>query len=234
VHRAEVPHDGPTSKADCLNWIVQNILLYEQRSGERFDVFLMHDAEDVVHPYGLKTVNWFVDDVAMIQMPVLSMDRKWTQLVACHYMDEFAEFHTKDLPVRSAILGMTPSAGVATAFHRLAMLALVAEKQGQPFNTDSLTEDYDVGHRLSGGLRRGVQPECSPSGRKNLAPRLRGGCPGASDSRSIDRSGVLSSPRRSHLRSHNRIDHPGRGHACPRTGASGHRGWSHGPSPGAL
>ncbi len=149
VHRAEVPHDGPTSKADCLNWIVQNILLHEERSGETFDAFLMHDAEDVVHPYGLKTVNWFIDEAAMIQMPVLSMDRKWNKLVACHYMDEFAEFHTKDLPVRSWLAGMTPSAGVATAFHRLAMLALIREKDGQPFNTDSLTEDYDVAHRLS-------------------------------------------------------------------------------------
>ncbi len=149
VHRAEVPHDGPTSKADCLNWIVQNIRLYEERTGQKFDAFLMHDAEDVVHPYGLKTVNWFIDEAAMIQMPVLSMDRKWTKTVACHYMDEFAEFHTKDLPVRSALARMTPSAGVATAFHRLAMMALVAEKNGQPFNTDSLTEDYDVAHRLS-------------------------------------------------------------------------------------
>ncbi len=149
VHRAEVPHDGPTSKADCLNWLIQNILLFEQRTGETFDVFLMHDAEDVVHPFGLKTVNWFIDEAAMIQMPVLSMDRQWNKLVACHYMDEFAEFHTKDLPVRSAWAGMTPSAGVATAFHREAILALVKEKDGLPFNTDSLTEDYDVGHRLS-------------------------------------------------------------------------------------
>lgn len=149
VHRAEVPHDGPTSKADCLNWIIQNILLYEEKTGQKFEAFLMHDAEDVVHRFGLKTVNWFVDKAAMIQMPVLSMDRKWTNLVACHYMDEFAEFHTKDLPVRSALARMTPSAGVATAFHRQAMMALVEERQGQPFNTDSLTEDYDVAHRLS-------------------------------------------------------------------------------------
>lgn len=149
VYRAEVPHDGPTSKADCLNWLVQNILLHEKRTGDRFDVFLMHDAEDVVHPYGLKTVNWFIEDRGMIQMPVLSMDRPWYELVACHYMDEFAEFHTKDLPVRSWISQMTPSAGVATAFARSAMLALCKEKDGQPFNTDSLTEDYDVAHRLS-------------------------------------------------------------------------------------
>lgn len=149
VHRAEVPHDGPTSKADCLNWIVQNILLHEERTGERFDVFLLHDAEDVVHPYGLKTVNAFIETADMIQMPVLSMDRPLHRLVAGHYMDEFAEFHSKDLPVRSDETGMTPSAGVATAFSRAAMLALCEGRQSQPFNTDSLTEDYDVAHRLS-------------------------------------------------------------------------------------
>jgi adsorption protein B len=150
VHRAEVPHDGPTSKADCLNWLIQNIFLYEQKTGERFDVILMHDAEDVVHPFGLKTVNWFIEGQGMIQLPVLSMNRRWHRLVACHYMDEFAEVHNKDLRVRSHLARMTPSAGVATAFSREAMAALCRDNADQPFNTDSLTEDYDVGHRLRG------------------------------------------------------------------------------------
>jgi adsorption protein B len=148
VHRAEVPHAGPTSKADCLNWIVQNILAYETAHGVTFEVFVMHDAEDVVHPFGLRTVNWFIEEQGMIQLPVLSMNRRWRRLIACHYMDEFAEFHGKDLRVRSEVAEMTPSAGVATAFSREAMLALCREKNNRPFNTDSLTEDYDVGHRL--------------------------------------------------------------------------------------
>lgn len=148
VHMAVAPRDGPTSKADCLNIIVQGILAWEAESGEPFDVFLMHDAEDVVHPFGLRTVNWFIEDQGMIQLPVLSMNRRWFRMVACHYMDEFAEVHTKDLQVRSAMARMTPSAGVATAFARKAMLALRTENHDQPFNTDSLTEDYDVGHRL--------------------------------------------------------------------------------------
>ncbi len=148
VHRADVPNNGPTSKADCLNWIIQNILVMEEASGERFDIFLMHDAEDVVHPFELKTVNGFMNGQGMIQLPVLSMNRPWTRLVACHYLDEFAEFHTKDLPVRSALSGMTPSAGVATAFSRPAIEALRAERNNEPFNTASLTEDYDVAHRL--------------------------------------------------------------------------------------
>ena len=148
VHRADVPNDGPTSKADCLNWIIQNILLLEEQSGEHFDIFLMHDAEDVVHPFELKTVNGFLNGFGMLQLPVLSMNRPWTQLIACHYLDEFAEFHGKDLPVRSALSGMTPSAGVATAFSRGAIEALRAERHNEPFNTGSLTEDYDVAHRL--------------------------------------------------------------------------------------
>ena len=148
VHRADVPNDGPTSKADCLNWIIQNVLVLEEQTGEPFDIFLMHDAEDVVHPFELKTVNGFLNGHGMLQLPVLSMNRPWTQLIACHYLDEFAEFHGKDLPVRSALSGMTPSAGVATAFSRGAIEALRSERHNEPFNTGSLTEDYDVAHRL--------------------------------------------------------------------------------------
>ena len=84
----------------------------------------------------------------MVQLPVLAMNRAWNRLVACHYMDEFAETHCKDLPLRSAATGATPSAGVATAFTRQAMLALCESRDNQPFNTDSLTEDYDVAFRL--------------------------------------------------------------------------------------
>lgn len=148
VHRAPVPHDGPTVKADCLNWIVQNIFLHEERTGETFDVFVMHDAEDVVHPYGLRVMNRYIEKAGMVQLPVLSMNRPWNRLIACHYMDEFAETHAKDLPLRSAVTGATPSAGVATAFRRDAMQALCAVRGNQPFNSDSLTEDYDVAYRL--------------------------------------------------------------------------------------
>jgi adsorption protein B len=42
-----------------------------------------------------------------------------------------------------------PSAGVGTCFSRRALEVLAAENRNQPFNTDSLTEDYDVGARLA-------------------------------------------------------------------------------------
>ena len=36
VHRVVTPHDGPTSKADCLNWVIQAIRLYEEDHDIRF------------------------------------------------------------------------------------------------------------------------------------------------------------------------------------------------------
>jgi len=42
-----------------------------------------------------------------------------------------------------------PSAGVGTCFSRRALQALVGATRNKPFNTESLTEDYDVGMRLS-------------------------------------------------------------------------------------
>ena len=54
VHLALVPHNGPTSKADCLNWIYQQMLLQEELSGERFDAIVTHDAEDLIHPLSLR------------------------------------------------------------------------------------------------------------------------------------------------------------------------------------
>lgn len=149
LHRVEVPHDGPTCKADCLNWIVQAILRYEFEAGTEFAGVVMHDSEDVLHPVELKFFNYLLPRKDMIQLPVASLERDWYELVAGTYMDEFAEWHAKDLVVRESLAGSVPSAGVGTCFSRRAMLALVEQTGSQPFNTESLTEDYDVGSRIS-------------------------------------------------------------------------------------
>lgn len=148
VYRANVGHAGPTSKADCLNWIIQNAIAREAETGKRYDAFLMHDSEDVIHPLSFKVMNAWLDRADMVQLPVLSMPRPWNALVAGHYMDEFAEWHTKDLVARAHMTRQVPSAGVATALSRRVMDLLNAERDNLPFNTDSLTEDYDIGHRL--------------------------------------------------------------------------------------
>ncbi|WP_366146105.1 glycosyl transferase family protein [Paraburkholderia sp.] len=154
LHRVEVPHDGPTCKADCLNWVVQAILHYEFEAGVEFAGIVMHDSEDVLHPAELKFFNYLLPRKDMIQLPVASLERDWYELVAGTYMDEFAEWHAKDLVVRESLVGSVPSAGVGTCFSRRAMRALVQETQSQPFNTESLTEDYDIATRIA---RLGMQ-----------------------------------------------------------------------------
>lgn len=149
LRRVDVPNPGPTCKADCLNWVVQAIFLYEQQNDVIFAGTVLHDSEDVLHPLELKFFNYLLPRKDMIQLPVLSLERQWYELVAGTYMDEFAEAHGKDMLVREAVSGVIPSAGVGTCFSRRALTALCAETQNQPFNTASLTEDYDIGNRLA-------------------------------------------------------------------------------------
>jgi bacteriophage N4 adsorption protein B len=148
VHRVEIPHGGPTSKADCLNWVVQAIFAHERLAGEDFAGCVLHDSEDVLHPLELAFFNHLLPRMDFIQIPVTSLERHYSEVVAGTYMDEFAEWHAKDLVVREMTSGVVPSAGVGTCFSRNAMAALAAETDNQPFNTDSLTEDYDIGNRL--------------------------------------------------------------------------------------
>ena len=124
LRRVEVPHDGPTCKADCLNWVIQAIFLHEQQAGIEFAGVILHDSEDVLHPLELKFFNYLLPRKDMIQLPVASLEREWYELVAGVYMDEFAEWHAKDLVVRESVTGTVPSAGVGTCFSRRALLAL--------------------------------------------------------------------------------------------------------------
>ena len=150
VQRVEVPHPGPTCKADCLNSVVAAIFEYEKESGTEFAGVALHDSEDVLHPLELKFFNYLLPRKDMIQLPVASLERDWYELVAGTYMDEFAESHAKEMVVRESVSGMVPSAGVGTCFSRKALAALVGATHNKPFNVDSLTEDYDVGMRLAG------------------------------------------------------------------------------------
>ncbi len=147
--RVEVPHDGPTCKADCLNWVVQAIFAHEQKHGIEFAGVVLHDSEDILHPLELQFYNYLLPRKDLIQIPVGSLERNWYELVAGVYMDEFAEWHAKDLVVRESLAKTVPSAGVGTCFSRRALLTLASETDNQPFNTQTLTEDYDIGVRLS-------------------------------------------------------------------------------------
>jgi adsorption protein B len=116
VHLSLVPHDGPTSKADCLNWAFQTMLLYEEQSGARFDGIITHDAEDMIHPDSLRWISHYLSHYDMVQVPVLALPTPLTELVHGIYIDEFSEFQTRDLQVRDSLGGFLPGSGVGAGF----------------------------------------------------------------------------------------------------------------------
>jgi len=148
VHKVVCARPGPTSKADCLNNVLDAILQFERRARLTFEGFILHDAEDVVCEHELRLFNYLVHRKDLIQIPVYPFERQWNNFTSLHYLDEFAELHGKDIPVREALAGQVPSAGVGTCFSRRAVLALIEDGNGIAFDVQSLTEDYDIGLRL--------------------------------------------------------------------------------------
>ncbi len=148
VHLAEVPHDGPTTKADCLNAIHRAMVAFEAREGVVFETIVMHDAEDLIHPDSLRMINWYLRDHQMVQVPVLALPTGLAEFTHGLYCDEFAEYQSKDIPVRCALGGFLPSNGVGTGFDRGALDRLTAQRGGRMFDPECLTEDYETGYRL--------------------------------------------------------------------------------------
>lgn len=148
VRRATVAHDGPTCKADCLNWIVQSIFQHEELNQIRFSGIIMHDSEDVIHPLEFHLYNYLIDRKDLIQLPVLSLEREWHEFIAGTYLDDFSEWHCKEMNVRESLTGLVPGSGVATCYSRRVIKELADLNNNQPFNTDTLTEDYEMSHRL--------------------------------------------------------------------------------------
>ncbi|MBU3593673.1 phage adsorption protein NrfB [Polynucleobacter sp. 71A-WALBACH] len=148
VHKVICARPGPTSKADCLNNVLDAILQFELQASLEFSGFILHDSEDVVSPLELRLFNYLLPGNDLIQIPVYPFERSWSNFTCMHYLDEFAEMHGKDVVVREALAGQVPSAGVGTCFSRKAVLALLADGDGIAFDGQSLTEDYDIGFRL--------------------------------------------------------------------------------------
>ncbi|PTN37507.1 glycosyl transferase family protein [Desulfonatronum sp. SC1] len=149
VERIVCPKDGPTSKADCLNWVFEGIRHYEKSHGTEFEIIVMEDSEDVLHPMLLKLFNFLIPRMDMVQVPVLPMEPKWWQFTMGTYLDEFATNHSRDMVVRELLTGNLPSAGVGTAFSRKLLLRLAQKNQNRLFTIGSVTEDYDFGIRLA-------------------------------------------------------------------------------------
>jgi bacteriophage N4 adsorption protein B len=148
VHVSLCPHDGPTSKADNLNWIFQRMLLFETEHEARFEIVITHDAEDLIHPDSLRWVNYYAQWYHMVQIPVLPFPTPIWEWVHGVYCDEFVEYQCKELPLRQFLGGFLPSCGVGTGYSREALNRLAAAHSNCIFEPKCLTEDYENGFRL--------------------------------------------------------------------------------------
>jgi adsorption protein B len=148
VHLVVCPHNGPTSKGDCLNWIYRGMERYEAQQHVRFEVITTHDAEDLIHPESLRLINWYSPAYDMVQVPVLPLPSGLGRFTHGLYCDEFGEYQSKDIPVRKRLGGFLPSNGVGTGFGRVALDRLAATRQGRIFDPECLTEDYQNGYQL--------------------------------------------------------------------------------------
>ena len=146
---------GPTTKADCLNNLWLAFRKDERRQG-RVKAIVLHDAEDVVHSGELRVFNTLIERFALVQLPVLPLVDQTSRWVSGHYNDEFAEAHGKTIIVREALGAGIPSAGVGSAFARDMLGAIATSRGGVPFDEDSLTEDYELGLRVTERGGRGV------------------------------------------------------------------------------
>ena len=143
-----VEADGPTTKADCLNHLYDALVAHELQSGHSAKAVVLHDAEDVVHPYELRIFDALIERAAVIQLPVLPLPDPHSRWISGHYCDEFAEAHMKELVVREAVGAAIPLAGVGCAIGRKALAQLAAMEDGRPFAGTSMTEDYEVGLKI--------------------------------------------------------------------------------------
>ena len=147
---------GPTTKADCLNSLWRTLLADARSEGFIVKAIVLHDAEDVVHPAELRIFDRLIERYAVVQLPVLPLVNRESRLVSGHYADEFAEAHSKQLVVRTALGAGMPLAGTGCAIAP-AVLARIAEgRGGEPFDSTSLTEDYELGLRVAELGERGL------------------------------------------------------------------------------
>lgn len=171
VHQVLIPHEGPTNKADCLNWIIAGIRDFDRREGRGFAILMLHDCEDIVHPLSFKLMNRFIPEADMVQLPVVPFEAPAGEWTAGTYLDEFAESHLKDMTVRERLSGMVPSAGVGTGFSRAILDVLSLLHDGQVFNTRTFTEDYDLAFRLRAAGGRSILVQYFARGQELVGTR---------------------------------------------------------------
>jgi len=142
---------GPTTKAQMINRIMETMRGAEEASDGQGWIphFIgIHDAEDVIHPLSLKAINAQDDDLDFLQVPIFSLPVPHSSWVAGTYMDEFADLHLKEIPVRQRLRMPIPSAGVGTFFSKSIMDTL-GNRFGYWLDDGNLTEDYEISMRIA-------------------------------------------------------------------------------------
>jgi hypothetical protein len=119
------PRSGPTTKADNLNAMYAGLCEYEKVYGE-FEIIIIHDAEDFIHPSSLKLYNFLLGYKGYhgVQIPVIPIKSKLGKIYHRTYCDAFAEIHTKDMIVRQGMGTFIPFSGTGMGFHRKAIYYL--------------------------------------------------------------------------------------------------------------
>ncbi|WP_279389706.1 glycosyl transferase family protein [Novosphingobium sp. PhB165] len=140
---------GPTTKADCLNRLYAALCEDERRWGQRFRSVILHDSEDMVHPAELTVIDTALKGADFVQIPVRPEPQPRSRWIGGHYLDEFAEAHSKSLVIRDALGAALPAAGVGCGFSREMLARIAGHRQAEgnngPFAAECLTEDYELG-----------------------------------------------------------------------------------------
>ncbi len=156
VHAIINSMPGPTSKAQNINYVIQQIKQFEIERKWQFASLTIHDSEDVVHPYELKVTNYLIDTYEALQFPVFPLIQmpKFSNflrtITAGTYADEFAENHFSTMVNRREVGAFLPSAGTGFALSRKTIDSF---GDGDILPSDSLTEDYRLSLTL---FERGI------------------------------------------------------------------------------
>ncbi|WMI79804.1 glycosyltransferase [Anaerotignum sp. MB30-C6] len=136
--------EGPTSKAQNINYVISRIKDYEKGKDWRFSAVTVHDSEDLVHPYEFKVTNYLMNKYPAIQFPVFPLIKKptfrnfFSNITTNTYADEFAENHFITMVSRRNTGAFVPSAGTGFSLARDTIDTLGYHVLPE----NSLTEDY--------------------------------------------------------------------------------------------
>ena len=122
--RRRTASTGSTSTWDCTR----------SRTACAFKIVVTHDAEDMIHP-GRAALDQLLRGTFRFHSDSGAAAGHAACGALTHgiYCDEFAEYHTRDMTVRSRFGGFVPGAGVGTGYRREALEALAQASGNRMF-----------------------------------------------------------------------------------------------------